>query len=1059
MDNETSNLISKSKPYQDARIAILTPNRNKPRNPFEAACYKLYQSSKKLLSEANYNLLLKYQEFAETIVINLRPNVIKDIFGFHQNDSEEVIAQRIFILNILTQSGIIKNNNGVIEDQDWIKFLTVISYDKLAQYYQVFALINRSDCPISDPKWFAGLKSHNDLSDQTLKAIESSFGIFLSYGTPLTWSQGSQIIGFTLVNEYVCKRARFFPGPWKEAMKAVWSDPGKIDNSFQLYKLYSERFLWLDSYKSRPIIYNFLKFFYGRTIFQTFNAEPLTQVCNLLQAQNRLNRKNFEYVASMSATQLEFCQLFNQRGVFDENNLSRIADIPEEILKNIGEHKDAVTLLRLPILIRLGQNRIDPTCWIENVTNWVAIDKLNDDTMNNLRSLSLNADIFAKIQYFYKENFIDRFNQLNPELQEHLLTSNNHVSMIDILNQFDQEFFKKVFNQLPIIQQMDLLKSGNHQVLEPLLRRQYTQQHGITMNYNLIFQHQQLLSENESLRDSVFNIDLPSPERYRKRLNGYLHQYPTNVSEPDFASRALVFDLPLPENRDYQQLTGEIDKDLKQEITEKLEKLGITGVNEVLDAYSTQVLMGFHALYPLFVENQLLRNKESFQTSLELFTQAENPEIRNGCIILLAQYGLLNQKTLKTSIELLEKAALKDPQFYKKTYDDAFTKNDLNAKSLTDEIAKINFKVNNSKVCPANSAANGAYLANENGAYLALEDNKWLLHSHPCSEKISEAFRLLDKNKIRIECFFAEFIAEENIKKMEKMMAWLFVLDRAGLCQPDSIRLILQHPLQFEQFNGFPMDIMEVLQLKQQDYLKKVLDPTLFAQLLKAEVSIDEKKTIIKFIKKQISNPSATEKFVFNATAAAAAIGNAAKSAGKAISETTSNTVMAAAAASTKSVSTAISHAKTPGILASALSSVSLPARFFRDSTDYKPLINKYSDSYFAKNFDQFSLAISALKSQDAGSEENAITLLQQGDNQELAGRCIRLLAAGNLIKNNPGWRNSMFLLMTTPNFSELEQKCQKILHSDSSEDDKVSTINFWLTASLTPPPSNSSKS
>lgn len=444
---------------------------------FLQACSQVYHASPRLFSEDNYGLLKRHAKLAEEIISELRPATLKALFG-NAKDSHSAVENRLYILSVLHKKGILRNINGKINDQDWLPFLNTLNSEKLDHYANVFELIEPLDIP--DPIIFSQLKAHNDL-EQLPAELSNSLLLNAAYGNQNTLPSGlfpeeSQIKGFTLINEHICKRTRFFPKAWKIAMKNAWNDPS-VDASFELYKLYSERLLWLSSFIAFPVIYRFLSYFYTRPIFQTFDQEPLTQASKVLQSHGVLTKSNFNIIADMTPLQLSFCAILASKSRLSSEYLSMIKTIPEPILQNIFQANAEMWILpnKFDVILKLAQKGIDATPWIIHRPNWVLISNLSDQNLKLLDSLELNAAVFERLNYLHTENRMPIFDYLNAEQQKEILT----------LPQIE-----KILPLLQHLKNIDLFTPENIQ---------------------FIFNHQKRLIEDENLSSAFLNLEKSTP--------------------------------------------------------------------------------------------------------------------------------------------------------------------------------------------------------------------------------------------------------------------------------------------------------------------------------------------------------------------------------------------------------------------------------------------------------------------------------------------------------------------------------------------------------------------
>lgn len=955
---------------------------------FLQACSKVYNVGPKLFSEANYELLKQYSNFTEEIVIDLRPATLKAVFG-NFTDPDDVVQNRIFILSVLYKNGVIENNLGKIRDQGWIKFLNSIDKIKLDEYARVFAQID--EVAIDNINFFSRVKAHNDL-DTLAKDLQSSLALNKAYGLKDTLTQDTQIKGFTLINEHVCKRTRFFPGPWKIAMRAAWEMPSS-EASFELYRLYSERQIWLAGYIKFPVIHKFLSYFYSKPIFSTFDEEPLTQACKLLQSVGELDIDNYKVIEDMPETGLAFCSLLNSKGILKTEYLQKINGISESTLQHICEanEKQLITLPTLNLLIKLGKKGIDGTTWMIYKPNWLIISKLSDHSLKTLGSIELNEQIFEQIKNLYELNFMPIFDRLNESQQKNMLTNVN---------------YEKISTLLLHLEKIGLFTPENVQS---------------------IFDNQVRLIKDNKMVQSILNLEKNYVKRDQKRFDRIIQ--PTDKlsapkprtpsqSQPAVSSLKTVLST-LP------------DEQIARHVSEKLKKIGIVISEEELGAYSPAVLQAFHAAFPLFTEDNLLTQK-NIQYMLRLFSAAPDPQTRCRCIIILSQCGLLIPEKLYNNINKLEYVMQQNPPLFREIYAEAWVQTETNSKWLEQTIS-AGLQETDLSLNTEETLIQRFLIENEeNAAYLALDDTKEIIAAHAQPPLVQQTIKLLDKSKLSIKTVL-ERLLQTNAEQIQKVHAWLFILDKAELLDASNASQILKLGRHLPGNLDYLKNIVMALKAQPEFKLNTYLKQNTLDQLLKEDTNPQTKQKILDYIQLVIQNPSTAVKLAY-------VVADVAEVAGE------------------KAVVVQDQLKRGAGVLATAATNMSQQVygkiKMFTSKT--KPTVAEllpiatqnrhFNRSYYQTHLEQLNQDLSALLSQDLQSEPNVDWLVRQ-PNQEVVGRCLRLLANANMLKDEDQWQNKVGALAAhdARELTKLESRCQRVLSSAEPKDVKEKTIQMWL--------------
>ncbi len=975
-------LISKTK-----RTNLLLEN-----TLFLQACSKLYHTGSKIFSENNYALLKQYPKFAEEIVVALRPAMLKALFGNAQTPND-VVENRIFILSILQKNGIIDIQDGKLNDQGWLRFLNSIDSAKLDQYTRVFAQIE--PVSIDDPAFFSRVKAHHDLDSLALE-LQSTLLLNNTYGVENKLSEDTQIKGFTLINEYVCKRTRFFPKPWKIAMRIAWETPG-LESSFELYKLYSERQIWLNGYINFPIIHRFLSYFYSKPIFQTFDAEPLTQVCQLLQSVDALNMSHFQIIADMPQTALSYCELLHAKGVLDTKHLQDITDIPELTLQHICESnkKQLITLSTLNLLIRLGKIGIDGTQWMIHKPNWMIVSKLSDNSLNIIESLELNQQVFENLKYLYERKFMEIFDQLSESQQKNLLTNVNNEKIVTLLQHLEK---------------ISLLTPENIQS---------------------IFDNQTRLLENNQLLQSILNIEKSYSSRDQKRFNRFMQssrsRSASRTRSQSTDSSPIIILSALP------------DEQIARSVSQKLQSIGIEMQEEDLDAYSPAVLQSFHAVLPLFQEDNLL-TQDNISSMLRLFSAAPDPQIRCRCIIILSQCGLFTTDKLLTKIGKLELLHKDNPALFREIYAEAWIQTETNKNWLEQTISAGLQETDLSLNAEETLIQRFSIDNEENSAYLALDDTKHKVGDHVRPPLVQQAIKLLDKSKLSIETVLDELLLT-NEEQIQKVYAWLFILDKADLLDPRNAKQIIMHSQALAGEVDFLKSIVIALKAEPELKINTALKQKNLDQLLNDDTSLQTKQKILDYMNLAIQNPSTGAKLAYMVSDVADVAGEKAVVAQDQLKRT-AEVLSAAATGMGQKVYDRIKLFSSKAAIPSKPTVPELLS-FYRSVATQT---HHFNGSYYQTHLERLNEDLTALLSQGLLSDPNVKWLVQQ-PNQELVGRCLRLLAKANMLKDDDQWQNKVGLLseFDSKELTKLESKCQRVLSSQESQEVKETTVKMWL--------------
>lgn len=962
---------------------------------FLQACSKLYNVGPKLFSESNYGLLRRHPKFAEDIVGSLRPAMLKTLFG-NYTDLEAVVENRIYILAVLYKNGIIQKIEGQIHDQDWIRFLNAINPEKLEQYANVFAQIE--PLTITNTNIFSQLKAHNDLENLPT-TLGASLLLNQSYGNKDTlphdiFTEESQIKGFTLINEYICKRTRFFPKQWKAAMKLAWEDPS-LEASFELYKVYSERQIWLSKFIGFPIIYRFLNYFYNKPIFQTFDEEPLTRACKILQSADELTKDNFAIIADMSELKLSFCAILLSKGKLKTDYLKIINEIPEKILQNIYNSNEAQRMIpsTFDALIKLGQTGIDGTKWMSHKPNWRIISTLSNKTLEILGSLDLDEHIFEQIKYLHDRNAMQTFDRLNESQQKNLLTNTQN---------------EKILTLLQHLEKISLFTPENIQ---------------------FIFDNQRLFIEDQQLVNTFLRLEKSSATRDQKRLNRFMQSLDRSAS-PRSRSPSQSRDL-IPVNI----LSTLPDEQIAVVLSQKLQTLGIVIKAEDLDLYSPTVLQAFHAVLPLFKEENLL-TQTNLKSLLRFFSAAPDPRIRSRCMIVLAQCGLLAPDKISNKVGKLELLYQENPDLFREIYAEAWVQTETSTKWLED-IISAGLQESDISANAEETLIRRFLIENEeNSAYLSLDDTKQSVAGHVHAPLLQQVLKLLDKSKINIESIL-DGLLQTNEEQIQKVYAWLYILDKAELLDSSNAKQIIKHCHALPAEVDFLKTTVAAIKAHPELKMNTALKQKSWDQLLSSQTTASNKQKILDYMALSINNPTAAAKIAFMVSDAADVAGE-------------------------KAVIVQDQLMRTAGSLAASATDMGQKVfdkmRLFssKPAASPKPKVpefviiatrcEQFNGSFYQEHPKHLQADLGALLYQDLLSEANVQWLMEQ-PNQMLIGRCLRLLAKANLLKDDNQWKNKINLLVATneQEFTKVEKKCQAVLKSQEPQQVKERTMQMWL--------------
>lgn len=958
--------------YQDIKNR-LTKKSTDAGSLFLQTCRKIYQIGPKLFSQNTYETLSQFSTFAEEILVHLRPSQIKALLGYYQDD-QEMIYNRMYILSILHQQGILQHSNGSVSDDGWIGFINALDAHKLDQYMRVFVKIE--PITINNPKFFTQLKAHNDL-DNLPADLQHTLSLSAVYGTP-SFPEDTQIKGFTLINEFVCKRTRTFPRTWKNAMRVAWESPS-LEASFELYKLYIERQNWLNSF-TIPFAREFFSYFYQKPIFKIFDIEPLTQVCKLLQSANEFNLENFKIVALMPETAFAVCLMLQVKMRLNAQYLQEISQIPEDILKHIYEanQKKVLTVLNLDVLIRLGKLGIDGTVWMNIEPNLFIVSKLSDQTLTQLDLSKINQQTFENIKYLNEKQWIDFYEHL-PQAHKHNIL--NHAK------------FEKIINLLKHLETLGLCTEEN--IAD-------------------IFAQQKLILDDKDLYQSIINIEKSYPSRDQKRLNHIIHKKAVpslllNTQSKEFHPRQVS-----------STLSGEL---LSTSISQHLETMGIIMKKEELEVYDPSVLQAFSAFIRLDNEDIKL-DKEKSMHILGLFYSAPDPIIRCQCLIILSQCGLLRTKHLNSRITKLEALNKTNPALFKEICSEAWLQTETSStwleKTLTigiTEEKEPNLNLDETLI-------QKYYIQNvENSAYLSLYDIKYRIMEHKSSHLVQQVLKLIDKSNINIESVFDQ-IVETNEEEIQQIHAWLFVLDKSDLLDANNVCNILKQRQNLPANDNFLTAIVMTLKNHHDIKLNNIFKQKNFDRLMSAETSVVAKQKMLEYMSIVLQNPSMSNALSFMASEAVDAAAQV-----EVVQSTlmqTADVVANTAADLTQKVYEKIKLFPKINLFSSKTNPDLLPY--------YVSIANQnqhFQNSYYQLHPEKFTEILNILRTQALLTEPNVVWLIEH-PNQKMMTRSIKLLAAAHLIQPEDHWQHKIVLLASqTPNdLAKLEKKCLSIINS-----------------------------
>lgn len=1007
------------------------------------ACNKLYHTGRKLFSEAHYDLLAKYSAFSADIIVAMRPAVIKNLFGNYR-ESDEIVAQRLFILAMLHKHGVITNKNGKISDpQDWIRYLNKIDAAKLDQYERVF--VQLEFIAPQDPEFFAQIKAHNDLDSLAESDIPAVLAFQKSYELPNTFTEDTQIKGFTLISEYICKKTRY-PKEWKTAIQTAWDMPS-VEASFELYKLYSERKHWLNRYANLPLIRSFLNYFYNKPIFTVFAAEPLTQACSLLQAAGELNIEHFKLIADMAETGLAYCQLLDSKELLTGENLEKIKDIPESILRNIchANKTRGLTVTTLNVLLRLGQQQIDATAWMEYKPNWLLLAKLSNKSLITLGSLALSEKIFLNIKRLHENKFTEIFEILTPDQQELVLNDDLEDELVfKNLKQIQDLNFLEVFQLLsPEHQNVLLIDEGVSNKILNLLSHLHRLGILNSSNVQAVFAAQQQLLDDNQLYNTLTNLEKTSVKKDQKKFNHFMQIGDRTPASTRSVERSTDI-LPVLTTNTL------LDEELTKHVSQTLHNIGITMHAEELGAYSPAVLNAFYATLPIFQEDNLL-SQDTVKNLLRIFSTAPDPKVRCQCIILLSQCGLLNPTKLTTFISKLELAYQDNPNLFNEVYAEAWVQTETNSKWLeqrfgtnAEDLEDVSMGIS------AETLTQRFLLSNEeNSAFLALDDTKYQIARHGRPAVLQQVIKLLDKSNLRIANILEDLL-QINEQQIQKVYYWLSILDRSGLLHPANVKQLLNHQQTVVGDIQHLKTIVMTLKEQSEILMHTIFTQKMLDQLLNPDTPALSKQRILDYLQTAVQNPSTTAKFVYIVSDAADVAGEKAVVVQDQLRRTAGE--VAAAASDMTQKASAYAYSKLKMFSNTAWLATNKPATV--DPLPTHMLIARQSpdfpNSYYQSHEDHLQQDLTTLQSGGLLNEENVEWLMQQ-PRQENLGRCLRLLATVNLLQDGEDWQQKVTELSNCDRkeLDQIETKCQRVLQSNASSQVKENTMQFWIVSML----------
>lgn len=980
----------------------------KPGHPdshsFTTACIKLHKLGRKYFSKANYELLQKYPQVAEEIIVALRPVAIKELFG----TNPDIAENRLFILSVLLKNGVIKNVAGKISDDKWILFLNKIDPTKIKKLATIIAQMDKHS--LDNPMIFAQVKAHNNL-DELEENIEIRLKFAHDYGIPFSLSEDTQIKGFTLINEFACRRTRLFPKHWKLAMKAAWESPS-LEASFELYELYTIRQTWLESFAGRPLIQSFLSYFYSKPIFKKFDAEPLTQVCKLLHTASLMNMDSFRIIANMPVTGLEFCKLLNSKGILDAQHLQSIENVPENILQNIcaANQQQLITPSTLTMLIKLAQQSIDGTTWMVHNPNWRILGKLSDNALITLAAYDINDRVFSNLKSINELGLLPAYNNFSDDHRKHLLTEVMHEKIMKIFVHFST---------------IGLLTPENMQI---------------------IFNHQERFLQDNQLLQYILNIDETKPSRNQKKFNRFMQEATQPSVDPlsfigsDTPTQTILSTLP--------------DEQLAQKVSNKLKTLDIAIPIEDLDEYTPAVLQAFYAAIPILQEEHLL-TQDLLPNALRFFSSAPDPQARCRCLIVLYQCGLVEPDSIGKRILQLENGVLTEkPSLFNDIYAEAWLQLGTNPKWLERTI-EAGLEIQTPEVDLGfetdMSLVDRFYIENEeNSAFLALDSNKHRVARHPRPALLQQALKIVDQSKLNIESIFSDLL-NTNEEQIQKIHSWLSILDKSALLNPDNARLIIQQNATLPGDLSLLKKILTALK-EQPDAKMNNLKQRTFQQIMQNDVPIQTKLKILESMHAALQASSTGEKIVYR-------VSDAAGEGAVALQDTLKRTAEESAVVMQDTLKRT---AEAFNVASAVTSKAYNKLKMFSSKVTLSPthsgpeLVTLYSaqvisnttsrDSYYKTHKNALKEDLTAMLSQGLLTEPN-VTWLSEQSEQAVVGCCIRVLSAANMLKDDPHWKDRVYLLSDcdATKLHTLEEKCQRLLSSNEPQEMKEQTIQMWI--------------
>jgi hypothetical protein len=968
---------------------------------FLEACAKLYRVSTKLFSEYNFKLLKKYEAFSTEIVVDLRKPYIKGLF----ENQPELTEHRLQILSVLHKHGIIQNINGKIIDQDWMLFLNKLDAERLEQYAEAFEKLDKMTH--LNPEIFAQIKAHNDVSE--LNSDLENHALFnQEYDMPFTLSPDTQIKGFTLINEYVCKRTSSFPKQWKKAMKAAWETPS-LEASFELYHLYSARQTWIDSFKS-GVIRRFLNYLYQKPSFARFDDEPLTQACKLLYVEGLLNIDNFKLIADLTPAALAYIPLVHAKTILNQDYLDKIRGVEEPILTNINaaHAQRPFSSYTLDTLLSLAQKRIDGTMWIPYSPDWRMLTKLSDNSLRTLATSTLSEPLFSILNYFNEIDTIPLFNQLNEQQQKHLLS---HVNA------------KKTILLLQHLEKIDLLTPENIQT---------------------IFDNETRLLKDTQLTQKILNLTKTNTAKDQKRLHLLMQD---STPKPRAESHSPI---PSPESAEII-LSALPDEVIAKSLSQKLKTLKIKIHEDELNAYSPAVLTAFHAVLPLLQEDNLLK-QDNLKHLLRLFSSAPDPKTRSQCMIILSQCGLLAYDNYFNSIVKLETVIQENPALFREIYAEAWLQSDTSAKWLQDTII-AGFQEPEATSNAEETVIKRFFIDNEeNSAYLALDTTKHRIARHSNPVLLQQTLKLVDQSKIKIERVFEDLV-QTNSEQIQKIYYWLFILARADLLDANNAQQIITQSTLLPGDLAFLKSIVTAFK-QQPDAKMSGLKQRTFEQLMHPDTKPQIKKKTLEAMQMAMQNLSPEMQFAYmmsDVVEESAVVMQAQLKTATEMTQKAAELLASTASDMTQKMYDKIKLFSNKPALGAKPTVPELLA-YHSSIASQSP---NFNHSYYQKNPAKLQEDLGALLSQGLLTEPNVKWLVQQPQ-QASMGRCLKILANANMLKTDANWQDKVDYLTTIDAkiLDKLEMKCQQLLRTQESADNKIKTMQLWIEPLLQNQPS-----